>query len=60
MSSVAAFTFNAIDLYVVTLDGKPWTRAKGVCKALEHQKGRARVILKKKFSNKSNSLAKKT
>ena len=32
------FAFNAVDLYVVTINGKPWTRAKEVCKALEYQK----------------------
>ena len=32
------FAFNAVELYVVTLNGKPWTRAKEVCKPLEYQK----------------------
>ena len=38
MSSVMPFAFNAVELYVVTINGKPWTRAKEVCKALEYQK----------------------
>ena len=50
MSSVMPFAFNTVELCVVTLNNKPWTRAKKVCRALEHQKGRARVILKKHVS----------
>ena len=38
MSSVALFTFNAVDLYLVTLDDRPWIRAKKVCTALEYNK----------------------
>ena len=32
------FAFNAVELYIVTVNGKHWTRAKEVCKALEYQK----------------------
>ena len=32
------FAFNAVELYVVTVNGNPWTRAKEVCKALEYNK----------------------
>ena len=32
------FAFNAVELYVVTVNGKPWTRAKEVCKALGYSK----------------------
>ena len=32
------FTFNAVKLYLVTIKEKPWTRAKGVCRALEYGK----------------------
>ena len=42
MSSVMPFTFNAVELCVVTINEKPWTRTRKVCKALEYQKGRAR------------------
>ena len=38
MSSVMPFAFNAVKLYVVTVNGKHWTRAKEVCKALEYNK----------------------
>ena len=44
MSSVVPFAFNAVELYVVTLNGKHWTRAKEVCKALEYNKKTAHVI----------------
>ena len=47
------FTFNAVELCVATINEKPWTRAKGVCKALEYQKGRARNVLKKHVSIKN-------
>ena len=50
MSSVMPFTFNAVELCVVTINEKPWTRAKEVCRALEYKKGRARVVLKKHVS----------
>ena len=38
MSSVMSSAFNAVELYVVTVNGKNWTRAKEVCKALGYQK----------------------
>ena len=38
MSSVMPFTFNAVKLCVVTINEKPWTRAKEVFKALKHDK----------------------
>ena len=50
MSSAMPFAFNAVELYVVTVNGKHWTRAKEVCKALEYKKGRARHALKKHVS----------
>ena len=28
------FTFNKIDLFTVTVDGKPWLSARDVCRAL--------------------------
>ena len=30
------FTFNAVDLYVVAINDKPWTRAIEVCRALNY------------------------
>ena len=50
MSSVVPFTFNAVQLCVVTINEKPRTRAREVCRALEYQKGRARDVLKKHVS----------
>ena len=44
------FTFNAVKLCVVTIKEKPWTRAKEVCRALEHKKGRSADVLKKHVS----------
>ena len=38
------FTLIAVELCVVTINEKPWTRARKVCRALEYQKGRARVF----------------
>ena len=42
--SLVPFTFKNVDLKVVTINGKPWTRAKEVCKALEYNKKTAHVI----------------
>ena len=44
------FTFNAVELCVVTINEKPWTRARDAWRALEHKKGRARDVLKKHVS----------
>ena len=38
MSSVMPLTFNAVILCVVTINEKPWTRAREVCRALEYGK----------------------
>ena len=38
------FAFNAVELKVVTINGKPWARAKELCKALEYNKKTAHVI----------------
>ena len=37
MSSVMPFTFNEVELYVVTINKKPWTRASEVCRALKYE-----------------------
>ena len=34
-SALVLFTFNSIKLFTVTINGKHWTRAVEVCKALE-------------------------
>ena len=39
-----SFSFNAVELCVVTINEKPWTRAREVCKALEYNKKTADVI----------------
>ena len=38
MSPVMPFTFNAIELCVVAINEKSWTRAREVCKVLEYGK----------------------
>ena len=51
MSSVMPFAFNAVELYVVTVNGKPWIRAKEVCKALEYgENAKSKDVLKKHVS----------
>ena len=35
MSSAMPFTFNAVNLYVVTINSKSWTSAKKACKTLQ-------------------------
>ena len=44
MSYVAPFIFNTVELCVVTLNDKPWIRAKEVCRALKYQRQTAHVI----------------
>ena len=52
MSSVMPFTFNTVDLCVVTIKEKPWTHAKEVCEALQYNKKTADII--KAFWSKEN------
>ena len=52
MSSVMPFAFNAVELYVVFINEKPWTRAREVCKALEYNKKTADLI--KAFCSQEN------
>ena len=56
MSSVMPFTFNVIELCVLTINEKLWTRAREVCRAVEYQKGRARDVLKSMSALKTNSI----
>ena len=44
MSSVMPFAYNAVEVYVVTINEKPWTRAREVCKALRYEKAARRVV----------------
>ena len=43
-------TFNAVELWVLAINEKPWTRAREVHWALEYQESRARDVLKKHVS----------
>ena len=38
------FVFNAVELYVVTINEKPWTRTREVCKALRYNKKTANIV----------------
>ena len=38
MSSVMPFAFNKVKLYVVTINEKPWSRAREACRALRYDK----------------------
>ena len=44
MSPVMPFTFNAVELCVVVTNEKPWTRAREVCKALEHDAETSKTV----------------
>ena len=44
MSSVMSFAFNAVELCVVTINEKPWTRAREVRRALEYNKKTADIV----------------
>ena len=43
MSCVMPFTFNAIDLFVATINGKSSVGAREVCKALKYSKKKYKV-----------------
>ena len=38
------FAFNAEELCVATINEKPWTRAREVCKALRYEKKTANIV----------------
>ena len=38
------FSFNAVELCVVTSNDKPWTHAKEICKALRYEKAARRIV----------------
>ena len=52
VSSVMPFAFNAVELYVVTINEKPWTRVREVCKALEYNKKTSDIV--RTISSKEN------
>ena len=48
-----SFSFNAGELYFVTINEEPWTRGQKSCTELEYKKGRTRNVLKKYVSIKN-------
>ena len=52
MSSFMPFSFNAVELCVTTINEKPWTRAREVCRAPEYNKKTADIV--KTFCSKEN------
>ena len=53
MSSVMPFSFDAIELCIVTINEKPWTRAREVCRAFEYKKKTSDIV--KSFCSRENS-----
>ena len=49
-------TFNAVELCVVTINEKPWTCAREVCRALKYKKKTAKIV--KSYSSKENYVLK--
>ena len=47
-------SFNNVSLFTVTIQGKPWTRAKEVCKALEYSKNTKTDKLVKRYCSEEN------
>ena len=54
MSSVMSFNFNAVNLCVVTIDEKPWTRAREVYKTLEYGKATKATDVVRHLCRKTN------
>ena len=54
MSSFMPFTFNAVNLYVVTINGKPWTGSREVCRALDYSKVTKAVDIVKHHCSQEN------
>ena len=48
------FTFNAVELYVVTINEKPWTRARELCRAFQYSKATKSADIVKHLCNKEN------
>ena len=46
MSSVMPFVFNVVELCVVTINEKPWTHVRKVCKELMYEKKTANIVQK--------------
>ena len=54
MSSVMPFTLNAGELCVVTINDKPWTRAREVFRALEYSKTTKAADILKNLCSREN------
>ena len=52
MSSVMTFTFNAVELCIVTMNESPWTSAREVCKELRYNKKAKNIV--KNYCSKEN------
>ena len=48
------FVFDAVKLYVVTINEKPWTRAREVCRALEYGKSTKAADIVKHLCSREN------
>ena len=44
MSSVMPFSYNTVELCVVTINEKPWARVREVCKVLEYNKNTTNIV----------------
>ena len=44
ISSVMSFTFNAVELYVVTINEKLWATAREQCRTLRYEKAARRIV----------------
>ena len=54
MSSVMPFTFNAVELCIVTINEKPWTSAREVCQVLKYGKATKAADIVKQFCSREN------
>ena len=54
MSCVMPFTFNAVNLYVVIINGKPWTCARVLCRALKYDKSTKAADIVKHLCSQEN------
>ena len=54
MYSVMLFTFNTVEIYVMTINKNIWTRAREVCKALEYGKANKFADIIKQLCSREN------
>ena len=43
-SALVPFTFNSIKLFTITINDKPWTRAKEICQSLNYARNTPNII----------------